>query len=172
MKQHIGTVGGKINVVSVEFTRPANQTPYAAYDVVSNSESSTVLMEFANFVRQPGGTGYIVGARLSTDLKSITPRFRVHLFNGLGMAMSVDNLAWKEHYTASSLRIGYFDLGAMTTGFDTNNSTMSRVIDFTLRIPFKAANSTRSIYAVLETLDVFTPASGQKFTLTLCGDLD
>ena len=38
--------------------------------------------------------------------------------------------------------------------------------------PFVGAAGSRTIYAVLETLTIFTPASGQAFTLTLIAELD
>jgi hypothetical protein len=167
---HLGEVGGRIASVSVEFTRPANTTAYTAGDVVSNSTVATVLMEFANLLRINAGSAYIVGARLVTDLKSIVPRFRVHLFSTSTPTVAADNAAHKELYTESSQRLGYFDLPAMTTGADAANSTTSRTMDMTVRFPIIAAAATRSIYAMLETLDAFTPASGEKFTLVLIVD--
>lgn len=157
-------MGGALNIVSVELTRPADTTAYAAGDVVGT------IQTVANFARVAGGSGYIVGARLSTDKKSITPRIRVHLFNSASPTLAAENVAWKELYADASKRLGYFDLPSMTTGTDTTNSDMSRAIDMTLRIPFKAAEGTKDIYFVLEALDAFTPASAQKFTLTLYGD--
>lgn len=163
-------VRGKNVSVSVEFTRPANATAYTAGDVVSNDAATTVPMNFASFARVTGGAGYIVGARLITDKKSITPRIRVHLFNAADPTLAADNVAWKELYAEEAKRIGQFDLPAMTTGTDATGSTMSRAEDLTLRLPFIAVS--RSVYAVLEALDGFTPASGEKFTLTLIGELN
>lgn len=164
--------GGLLASVSVEFTRPSDTTAYAANDVVSDSTSASTLQNIANFARYNGGSGHIVGARLTTDKKSITPRIRVHIFNASNPTVGVDNAAWRESYADNSKRIAFFDLPAMTTGADTTNSDMSRAIDMTLRIPFIAAAGSRSLYYLLETLDAFTPASAEKFTLTLFGDLD
>lgn len=169
-ESHIGQVTGSLNTVSTEMTRPADTTAYTSGDVVSNATSGNALIVMTDLARITGGTGYIVGARLSTDKKSITPRFRVHLFNASNLTFSVDNVAYKEVYADSSKRLGYFDLGAMTTATDTTNSDMSRSMDMALRIPYKAATGTKSIYALLEALDGFTPASGEKFTLTLYAD--
>lgn len=166
------TVGGETISLSAEFTRPADTTAYTANDAVSNSTSSTTPVEIANFARVNGQSGYIVGARLTTDKKSITPRIRVHLYSVNTATLSVDNAAWQDKYADISKRLGSFDLPAMSTGADTTNSDISRSMDFTVRIPFKCASDSRSIYYVLETLDAFTPASGQKFTLTLNGELN
>lgn len=161
-----------IILVSLEFTRPGDTTAYTANDAVSDSTSASTVQQMSNFARYNGGTGYIVGARLSTDKKSITPRIRIHMFNASNPTVAADNAQWKDSYADLSKRLGFFDLPAMTTGADAANSDMSRALDMGLRIPFVTAAGTRSIYFLLETLDAFTPASGERFTLTLYGDID
>lgn len=169
-ENHVGEVGGRLTTVSVELTRPSDTTPYGVNDVVSNSASATTPMEFANIARSTDAlSGYIVKARLSTDKKSITPRIRVHLFNAANPTLAADNVNWKELYADADKRLGYFDLPAMTTAADASSSDMSRTFDLNLRIAVVAA-ANRSLYAVLETLDAFTPASGEKFRLTLVMD--
>ena len=74
------------------------------------------MQDVANFARVSGGSGYIVGAMLHTDKKSIVPRFRVHLFNATGATVSADNAAFKDVYADISKRIGFFDLFSMITG--------------------------------------------------------
>lgn len=96
-------------------------------------------MSFSNFARVNAGSGYIVGARLVTDKKSVTPRFRVHLFNTSNPTLSADNAAHQSLYADESKRIGVFDLPAMSTPSDTTNSTLSGASDYTLRVPFVAA---------------------------------
>lgn len=169
-ENHLGEVGGRILRASTEFTRPADTTAYTAGDVVSNSTSGSTLISLANVVRVNAGTGYIVRASVTTDKKSITPRIRVHLFNASDPTVAADNAAWRESYADASKRVGYFDLPAMTTGTDTTNSDMSRSMDNTIRFPIVAAAATTTIYALLETLDAFTPNSGQKFLLSLTMD--
>lgn len=167
---HIGEVGGNLATVAIEVTRPADTNAYTAGDVVSNATSGSVLRTVANLLRVNAGTGYLVGARLITDKKSITPSFRVHLFNVSNPTFGHDNEAHQERYADIGKKIGSFDLPAMTTPADTSNSTLSQSLDMTLRVPIKAAAATRTIYALLEALDAFTPASGQKFTLELTVD--
>ena len=154
-------------LVSAEFTRPADTTAYTAGDVVSNSDATTVPVTLTSMGRVTGGSGYITGVRLTTNKKSITPRIRVHLFNVATATLAADNVAHKELYADASKRVGMFDLPAMTTGTDTTNSDMSRSVDFTQRIPFQCAADSSSLFYVLEAIDAFTPASGQKFTLSL-----
>jgi len=160
-------VMGSVVRIDTEFTRPADTTSYSANDVVSNSTSSTTLIDLASAVRANGASGYIVAARLFTDKKSITPKFRVHFFNASNPTVSVDNANMRLLYADVAKYLGYVDLAAMATGKDTTNSTMSFSANSAVRLPVVAGGATRSIYAVLETLDNFAPASGQKFTLSI-----
>jgi len=162
-ESHIGEVAGNLIVVSNEITLQAS-VAYTAGDVVSNSSTTTTPLALAALMRVSGGTGYIVGFKLTANVKSITPRIRIHFFNANTAAVSGDNLAYKELYADASKRLGYYDMPAMITAADTANSDMSRAIDFSMRIPIKAVAQT--IYAVFETLDAVTFGAGAKMTLT------
>ena len=151
----------KILKVSASFTRPANTTAYTAGDVVSNDATTTTPMPLTC-----GDRGVIVGARLETNKKSITPQVRINLLVEDDGTIAGDNAAHKEVYADVAKRIGYIDLTAMTTPADTSNSDLSVSQNFAVRIPFVNAG-TLPIYAVLTAIDGFTPASGQGFTLTL-----
>ena len=163
-------VVGNLVRVSAEFTRPGDTAPYGAGDIVSNSTSATTLLTLTNALRVAGGSGYIVRASLTTDKKSITPRIRVHLFNASDPTVAADNANHKELYADASKRLGFFDLPTMATAADASSSDMSRAMDNTVRHAVVAAAGSRNLYALLETLDAFTPANGEKFTLTLFVD--
>ena len=167
---HLGEVGGKLVRVTGTFTRPADTTAYAAGDVVSNNATTTTLISLASAARVNQGSGYIVGCRVATNKKSVTPRIRVHLWNASNPTVSADNAAHKSVYADIAKRIGAIDLAAMATSADTTNSDMSSASDWTIRVPFVAAAATTTIYAFLETLDAFTPASGDSWTLELMID--
>lgn len=157
--------GDNLVRVSTEFTRPSDSSPYAIGDVVSDSTSATTMQALANAAQVSGGSGEIMGIRLSTDKKSIVPRIRVHFFSTNGATIAADNAQWKDLYTDVSKRLAYYDLPAMTTGADSSSSDMSRAVDMTMQIPYVCAAT--SLYFVLEALDAFTPSSGEKFTLTV-----
>ncbi len=159
----------QIRRASAEMTRPADTTAYTAGDVVSNSTTATAPITLSSATRVAGGNGYIVRAALTTNKKSITPRFRVHFFTA-APTVAADNAAYSELYADASKRLGYIDLPAMTTATDSTNSDMARTFNDTARLPIVAAAGSADLYAVLETLDAFTPASGQKFTLTIFVD--
>ena len=165
-----GAIGGLLARVSKEFTRPSDTTAYAANDVVSNSTSATTLIVLTGAAHIVGGGGYITGIRLATDKKSITPRIRVHFYNASTPTVAVDNVAMERLYADESLLVAHYDLAAMTTPADTSNSTLSEIYDATMRLPFVCASTDKDLYALLETLDAVTPASAEKFTLTIWVD--
>lgn len=162
---HLGELGGNLISVAVEFTRPSDTNAYSINDVVSDDTTTTTMQAIANAGRVSGGSGYIVGIRISTNKKSITPQFRIHFFNTTGATLSGDNANWQDKYADAAKRVAFYDMPAMTTGADTTNSDMSRALDMTMRIPYVCAAT--SLYFVLETLTAFTPSSGQKFTVTV-----
>lgn len=167
-------VGGKLVRVTATFTRPDNVTAYGVGDVVSNDATTTVLMEFASFARVVGGSGYVVGAILATDKKSIVPVMRVHLFNASNPTVAGDNAQHKGLYADIGKLIGAFDLEAMTTPVDAGSSDLSVAMadGKDIIVPFVAGAATRSIFALLETQTAFTPAALENFSLTLIGDLN
>ena len=172
-KKNMLPVGGGKTVESQAFTREANATAYTAGDVVSVTAATVVpAMAFTTAGRVTGGSGYIVGAKLIYNVKSVIPRTRVHVFNINTATVAGDNLPWKELYADSSKRVGYFDLPAMVTATDTTNSDMSRAIAFDFRLPYVCAAGSTTLYVVLETLDVVTLSSGSAATLTLMFEQD
>lgn len=167
---HVGKVGGQLVQKFSTFTRPANTTAYAVGDIVGTA--SPVVNTVAGLARVAAGSGYITGVRLTTDKKSITPRIRIHFYNDVSVTVAADNAAFESLYAEDTLSIGTVTLGAMTTPADTTNSDMSSAEDMTIRIPFVCEGGVLDIYYALETLDVFTPASGEHFRLTVFGDLN
>lgn len=155
--------------VGVELTRPSNATAYATLDAISDSTSApTVVYTFTNLSRTNGKGGYIVKAQLATDLKTCTARFRLHLFDTAPTAIN-DNDPYLSLYANKATRLGTIDFPATATE-DATNSTQatSQVTD--IRMKYLPTTSSRTIYGLLETLDAFTPASGQKIYIKLSVD--
>lgn len=164
-------VRGAVVRVDAEFTRPANTTAYSTGDVVSNSASATTLVDLSNAVRVNGGDAYIVAVRVTTDKKSITPVLRVHFANASDITVSADNAANRGPLYADTAKyLGYIDLPALATPADTANATASTAANNAVRLPVVAGGSTRSLFAWVETRNNFTPASGQKTTITVFVD--
>lgn len=169
---HIGEIGGHIDTVQAEFTRENNATPYSAGDIISSSAASPVVFEMPLAFRIAGGSGYIVGCRITFNVKSVIPRLRAHLFNAANPTIAGDNLQHKELYADAAKRLGFFELDAMVTAADTGNSDMSRASKMDLRIPVAAAPGTRSIWILIETLDAVTLTALSKVSITLSIDVN
>jgi hypothetical protein len=165
---HIGAVGGNGDIISKEFTRPADTTAYAAKDVVSNSTSAPALIQFDNVARIASGSGYITSASIETDKKDCTARFKLWLYQDNTPTPINDNSPFLELYANNSVRLGTIEFDAMTTE-DATNSTGARTQKTNINLFFKA-DANKRIWGMLETLDVFTPASGQKFNIKLRSD--
>jgi len=166
---HVGEVGGKGTVVAASFTRPANATPYASKDAVSDDTASPTVLTFTDIARVNAGTGYIVKARLMTDQATNVARFRLHLFNMAPTAIN-DNAAYTLLWANKEERIGYVDFdGCQTEG---TGSDGANAMNDAVRLHFAAAAGARTLYGLLESLDAWTPASGQNFYVELSAELD
>ncbi len=155
-----GSTGGYTARSSVEITRPANTTAYAARDAISSSTSAPAILEFTGCARVSAGSGYVVGARLQTDQAANVAAYRLHLYDATQTAIN-DNSAQTVLYANRVSYLGYLDFGA--AGTDGSDTALAQSID--RPFPFVAAGT--SLFGMLETLSAFTPASGQKFYLRL-----
>lgn len=160
---------------TIELTRMANTSAYAALDAISNDTAglvSPIILSFTSVASPKNSNsplpalGYITKALIATNQSACVARFRLHLFTGTLTAI-VDNAPFTALYTSLSKKIGYIDFSACST--DGSGSTMATSITYT-SIPFRLPASSTTVYAFLETLDVFTPASGQKFFIQLIFD--
>jgi len=164
---HLGEVSGNMAIITAEQIRVSDTNAYIAGDVVSNSTATSTMLTFTNAARVNGGSGYIVLARAVTDKKSITPRLDLQVYNDNTATIVGDNVLHAELYADIGKRIGNIVLPAMSTPLGTTASDLSRAMDATIRVPYKAASGTRNVYVLITTLDAFTPASAEKFSITL-----
>lgn len=163
-------VGGLIGEpVEVTLTRPSDTTAYAANDAISSSTSSpaAIIFDLANCSVPAGGSGYIVKARLMTNKNDITPRIRVHLYKSAPTQIN-DNSPFTLLWANRANRIGYIDFPALATAGTGSDATHSLVAD--LRLPFKLAAGETRLWAIIQTLDAFTPSSGQQLFFSLLAD--
>ena len=160
-------VSGGMIASSVSFTRPADTTAYAALDTIS--PATTANLTFSNAARVNGGSGYITKVRLMTNQSPNVARFRLHLFHTAPTAIA-DNAPYTLLFANAANRIGSLDLPACRTeGSGSNASASSNIVD---RLPFVCAVDSRNIIGILQTLDAFTPASGQQFFVELTTDVN
>lgn len=150
---------------TVEITRPANATAYAALDAVSNSSTAPTVLSFKDLGASGSGQaqGVVIGALLRTDQSTNTARFKLHLYSSSVTAIN-DNDAYTSLYANNSTSIGSISFDACSTEGSGGTSAVS--LNTTIRLPFTLPTGTY-IYGLLETLDAFTPASGQKIFIRL-----
>lgn len=152
----------------VEIVRTANPVAYTANDAVSDSDTAPTVIDFSSLVKTSNGEGYIVKAQLATDQKANTARFRLHLFNVVPAAIK-DNLPYGSLYENFANRVGTIDFPALSTEDSTSSTKASSIATpGTGNLPL--AFSGAGLYGLLETLDAFTPASGQKISIRLTAE--
>lgn len=153
---------------TLTFTRPADTAAYIALDTIANSTSAPTVQSFAGFQPYAGVSGYIVKAQAATDQKTCTARLRLHLFNVAPTAIN-DNSPYLTLYANIAARVGTVDFPALATEDPTNSTqAIATAVPGSGNLPLAylcASDST--LYMLLETLDAFTPANGQSFTIKL-----
>ena len=167
-ENHIGEVGGRTVRVAATFARPADTSAYAALDTVSTSTSAPVVITLSNMARINAGSGYITKARIMTDQKTNTARLRLHLFH-TAPTLTNDNAAFPLLWADRANRVGKIDFSPMTTE-DPTNSTCAESLNESVRLSFTCEAANTALYGILETLDAFTPASGQNFYISLTAE--
>lgn len=159
--------GGTTVLVAAPLTRPSNTTPYTANGTVSDSVSATTPLVLAGMARVNGGSGYITKVSLWTNQAANTARFKVHFYTATTgtITITADGAAYTLLWANRAYKVGSLLLPAMTT--EGAGSDAARANNITDRLPFVCANGSTTLYAVLETLDAFTPTSGQLFYLSV-----
>lgn len=173
---HIGEVGGRSVPVGDETTRPADTTAYAAGDAIGATVSDTGTTPLRSLAvgRVEGGSGYLTKFRLVTDQVACVAVVRVHFYSVAAPAGAIpgDNVLMTLLYLNKAQRIGQIDMPPLATSTVAGASTAAEARDFATRMQFKCAVADQNIYYRLETLTVFTPASGQKFYLEVASEED
>lgn len=162
-----GTVPLDLSVA--EFTRPANTTDYAAADVVSNSTSAPVLLEFADLLPVAGAAGIILAARAFTNVTAFATPLRLHLYKADDVTPINDNAAFTLLYANRAKRVGYIDFGGWQTGGSGSDAAgaFGSFPGSGSGLPVELAEGETSLWGVVETRGIFTPASAQQFFFSL-----
>lgn len=160
-----------INSATATFTRPVNTTEYAVGDLVANStDAGEVLpLEFNDLLFQNYGEGYIVKAKLSTSQTTFNGILRLHLFK-VAPAVVADNAAYPLLSAEQVNYIGNIDFISFFTGGSGSEAAVSVIKDERLALKLASDTGASALYGLLETRAVFTPASGQTFTVEITTD--
>lgn len=141
-----GTVGGATTIAAAG--------DYTAGDILSNSTSVGAAWLFTGLARTSGGSGTIYNAEIECSVDTLTPRFRLWLFNSNPSNSVLNDNAAKSIVAADRSKIiGYIDFPAMI-----DIGTVSYTQNQDSRVGFVASGSA-DIYGILETLDAITNES-------------
>jgi len=146
---------------TVTITRPADTTPYTANDAMGDTNGSAILA-FAGLAKSGGGEVMITSIEMQMDISGVISgmsTYYLHLYNAAPAAIA-DNAAWdfatadRGKYLGRIPLFGLVDLGG--TLFADNDK-----INKQIKLPGT------TLYAVLQTVGGFTPASGAVTKVTI-----
>lgn len=158
------------------YSDKALTTPIAGNGAYTSGGDVARLFRLPNFARVEAGSGYVVKGQILTDQKTCVARVKVHLFTSPVTAY-LDNVPYLKLYANRTMRTGEIIFPAMATEDPSNSTAAGSLVDpntFNSNVPlsFGCAASDRDLYFMVETLDVFTPASGQNFFLKFTPEQD
>lgn len=169
-ENHLGEVGGKMVIASATITRPANTTQYTAGDTITGT--SPALLTFSSAFRVNSGTGYVVKAQLTKNNATTTAAlFRLHLWKATpSFSVASDNAAFTLLYADVADHLGYIDFTSFATEGSGSDCVTSLVVGSGLPLAAFALSGAQTLKGLLVAEDVYTPASGEQFTITLTID--
>lgn len=142
--------------------RTANTTAYEAGDVYGNATTS--IITFANVCNSTGAHFYIVGARLKIPVNALPSGmsgWKLHLYNA-----SPTNIADGSVFNLPSGDYAkYLGKIQFNQPEDLGDNLFTELNSINKKI--KLADGSQSLYAFLETIGAWTPASGTILTLEL-----
>lgn len=154
-----------MGVVSQEITRPSDTAAYAANDVVGPTGGAAVGV-LADLFNENGGSGYISKVKLVTNQAANTASYRIYFYNAAPTAIA-DNAVSSVLYADDAKIIGYVDIA--NTAQEGSGSDAAIGL-WTGQLAAKAAAADNDLYYVIITKSAFTPASAQKYTITVTLD--
>lgn len=157
------------------FARPADTAPYTAGDRVANATSAAVVLALSNVFRTDQDAIRVEKVRLrKTGTSIVNAQFRVHLFRLLPTVAVSDNGVFN---TAGALALA--DIAGYIGSVDITMDKSATIGAHGAGVPATgtgitcessgASGADPSLWAVIEALAAYTPASGETFTLTLEG---
>ena len=156
-----------IRKATATFTRPANITPYATGDEISNSTTAgdAVAMEFAGLTETSPADGKILQAKLYTNAQGFTGDVKMYLYDS-EPTMSGDN---SPHVITPSDAANLVGFVIWSTAYASPTGSTASVNFVSPGLAFVSKNRTAGnpLYGVLVARGAITPASGQTFSVEL-----
>lgn len=168
-----GVVSGRFAKASDSFAALAAGN-YAANDVVAADANTTATtpLRSLQLALEEGGSGYLIGFRITTNNTSWASGFRVDIYNVSQptTALTGDNVAAAPKFANDAEFVDTFDVSTMSspTGSDFRVGIRSD-----LRIPFKCADNDRNLYYQLIAISAETnEADGQLMNIVAYADVN
>jgi hypothetical protein len=161
---------------SASFTRPADTTQYAVGDLVANNTAAASVQAMPFDMGPADADGnkklHIAGARLHASKNSVTAAsFRLHLYSATPTFTSAgDNSAYGTVVaTGNANWIASFDVTLRALHADGASGIMTPTEGAIEPQLLTGGNpgSPVIVYGLLEALDVYTPSSGETFSVRL-----
>ena len=151
------------------YSDAALATPVAGNANYTSGGTAIRIFKLNSMARVAGQNGYVVKGQLYTDQKTCVARVRVHLFSTPPTAIA-DNSPYLKLWANRTIRTGEIAFPALSTEDATNSTAASSIVTgntsgSNLPMYFGTVSPSTGLYPLFETLDAFTPASGQNFYL-------
>lgn len=153
------TVDGRAYRVQVDVTRPANQTPYTAGDVIGTGSGDDAIITLAG-IGPSGGFVQVQSIELVLGISAVPSgmsSFRLHFYSTKPVTAASDNSVFDVASADRSTYIGFIDLPAPVD----LGSTCFTQVDYPGKLLKLAAAST-SLFCELQTISGFTPAANSE----------
>lgn len=151
---------------TANFTRHANTMAYSIGDVVGSA--STINITFSG-IGTTAGNPYIISCAWIRIDNATSPgstvTFRLHLYDSAPTAIA-DNVAYNLPSGDRAKYLGYIELGGPQDLGDTCFLSLENINWFR-----KLSTGSTTIYGILQTQTVYTPASGTVYTIGISGAL-
>lgn len=148
-------------IVSASITRPSNADAYTANDVISTETGS--ILTFSDVTKLSGSNVIVINANIRMDVSAIPSgmdNFRLHLYNASPTAIA-DNEAFNLIADDRSKYLGFVPID---TPIDFGNTVYVQKVNINKIV--KLVDSP-NLYGILQTVDAFTPSSGDVITISL-----
>lgn len=150
------------------YSDKALTVPVAGNGAYTSGGTVARLFRLPGILRKVGGNGYIVKARLMTDLTTFLDQVRVHIYSK-PVAAILDNALFTLLWANRASRLGYIDLPALATEGSGSDAAAAVATsnDAGSKLPLFVQNAESvlddDLWFVPTTLGTGTPSSGQNF---------
>jgi hypothetical protein len=157
----IGKTGLQMVLVSANFTRPANTTPYTVGDSIANSDSAPTVFQL-----DLGALGAVNGQPIEVRKLAVVSSLKQGTLPLLNVFLSNTTFTHTNDNAALDIADATMEADGCWFGCDVQNFTASnsRVACLTPQPMLLAAADTK-LYGAIQAANAYSPGSAEKFTV-------